>query len=456
MHERNEKDMFGTLTDKLGNIFDRLRGRGALSVDDVNAAMREIRVALLEADVALPVVKDFIAKASERAVGQEVLASITPGQQIVKIVHDTLIESLGVSEPLAVTAAPTIYLLVGLQGAGKTTTAAKLAKHLGSKKVLMASLDVKRPGAQEQLTQLGRKITVDTLPIVAGQEPLAITTRAVEEARRGGYDVLILDSAGRLSIDDALMEEIAAVKQAANPVETLLVADSMTGQDAVTTASNFNTRVGLTGIILTRVDGDARGGAALSMRFVTGKPIKFLGFGEKLDALEVFHPDRLAGRILDMGDVVSLVEKAAAAVNQEDAAEMAAKMQKGQFDLNDYMKQMEQMQNLGGMGSLLGMLPGMGKIKTVLEEQNLEDKLFKKHRAMIASMTPKERRNPKLLNASRKQRITKGSGTTAFELNQLLKQHQNMQDMMKRFSKLGKSGLARHGLAALLGKQHTH
>lgn len=451
--------MFGNLTDKLGNIFDRLRGRGALNADDVNAAMREIRVALLEADVALPVVKDFIARATERAIGQEVLSSITPGQQVVKIVHDTLVESLGASEPLIVTASPTIYLLVGLQGAGKTTTAAKLAKRLSEterKKVLMASLDVKRPGAQEQLAQLGNQTNIDTLPIMAGQQPLDITARAIQEAKRGIYDVLILDSAGRLSIDDELMAEILDVKKTANPAETLLVADSMTGQDAVTTARNFDERVGLSGIILTRVDGDARGGAALSMRAITGKPIKFLGTGEKMDALEVFHPDRLAGRILDMGDVVSLVEKAAAAnVDQDMAAEMAAKMQKGQFDLNDYMKQMEQMQNLGGMGSLLGMLPGMNKIKTVLEEQNLEDKVFKKHRAMILSMTPKERRNPKLLNASRKQRITKGSGTSAFELNQLLKQHQSMQEMMKRFAKLGKSGLARHGLGALMGRNKT-
>lgn len=448
--------MFGTLTDKLGNIFDRLRGRGALSADDVQAAMREIRVALLEADVALPVVKDFIARATERAIGQEVLASITPGQQVVKIVHDTLVESLGTGETLKVGASPSIYLLVGLQGAGKTTSAAKLAKRLKEtdrKKVLMASLDVKRPGAQEQLAQLGTQVSVDTLEIIPGQEPLEITKRAIIEAKRGIYDVLILDSAGRLSIDDALMEEIAAVKREANPLETLLVADSMTGQDAVNTAKNFHERVGVTGIILTRVDGDARGGAALSMRAVTGQPIKFLGMGEKMDALEAFHPDRLAGRILDMGDVVSLVEKAAQAVDQDAAAEMAAKMQKGQFDMNDYLKQMEQMQNLGGMGSLLGMLPGMNKIKTVLEEQNLEDKVFKKHRAMILSMTPKERQNPKLLNAARKQRISKGSGTSAQELNQLLKQHMTMQDMMKRFSKLGKSGLARHGLSALMGRR---
>lgn len=456
--------MFGSLTDKLGNIFDRLRGRGALNADDVNAAMREIRVALLEADVALPVVKDFIARATERAVGQEVLNSITPGQQVVKIVHDTLIDSLGTSEPLKVTASPSIYLLVGLQGAGKTTTAAKLAKRLKEterKKVLMASLDVKRPGAQEQLAQLGTQTGVETLPIVAGQQPLEITERAVKEARLGGFDVLILDSAGRLSIDDALMDEIKAVKERSNPAETLLVADSMTGQDAVNTAKNFNERIGLTGIILTRVDGDARGGAALSMRFVTGQPIKFLGHGEKMDALEVFHPERLAGRILDMGDVVSLVEKAAAAVDQDDAAEMAARMQKGQFDMNDYLKQMGQMQKLGGMGSLIGMLPGMNKIKNALEESNLEDKVFKKHRAMILSMTPKERRNPDLLNASRKKRICAGSGTTAFELNQLVKQHRQMQDMMKQFQKMGKSGLARQMggqnpqglLASLMGKQ---
>lgn len=446
--------MFGSLTDKLGGIFDRLRGRGALSADDVTAAMREIRIALLEADVALPVVKDFIAKATERAIGQEVLNSITPGQQVVKIVHDVLIESLGTSEPLAATAPPTVILLVGLQGAGKTTTAGKLAKRLKEtdrKKVLMASLDVKRPGAQEQLAQIGTQISVDTLEIVAGQQPLAITERATTEARKGGYDILILDSAGRLSIDDELMTEIAAVKKTANPAEVLLVADSMTGQDAVHTAKNFDERVGLTGIILTRVDGDARGGAALSMRQITGKPIKFLGMGEKMEALEVFHPDRLAGRILDMGDVLSLVEKAAQSVNQDDAMEMAAKMQKGQFGLDDYMKQMEQMSNLGGMGSIMGMLPGMGKLKGLLESQDLENKVFKKHRAIIQSMTPKERANPKILNASRKQRISKGSATSAFELNQLLKQHMQMADMMKRFQKMGKKGFARSGLAGLMG-----
>jgi signal recognition particle subunit SRP54 len=447
--------MFGSLTDKFGDIFDRLRGRGALSADDVTAAMREIRIALLEADVALPVVKDFIAKATERAIGKEVLASVTPGQQVVKIVHDTLVESLGSDfVPLAVTAAPTVYLLVGLQGSGKTTTTGKLAKRLKEtdrKKVLMASLDVQRPAAQEQLAQLGKQVNVDTLEIIAGQKPLEITSRAIKEARQGGYDVLLLDSAGRLSIDEELMAEIADVKAAANPAETLLVADSMTGQDAVVTAKNFNESIGLTGIILTRIDGDARGGAALSMRQITGQPIRFLGTGEKMDALEPYHPDRLASRILDMGDVVSLVERAAEAINQEDAADMAAKMQKGSFDLEDYIKQLDQMNKMGGMGGIMGMLPGMGKIKKAIEGHNLEDTVFKKHRAMVFSMTPRERRNPKLLNASRKQRISKGSGTSAQELNKLLKQHLQMQDMMKQFQKLGKKGLLRSGMGALMG-----
>lgn len=446
--------MFGSLTDKLGNIFDRLRGRGALSADDVQAAMREIRIALLEADVALPVVKDFIAKTTERAIGQEVLNSITPGQQVIKIVHDTLVESLGSDfQPLTQTAIPSIYLLVGLQGSGKTTTTGKLAKRLKEerKKVLMASLDVRRPAAQEQLAQLGTQLSVDTLEIISGQDPLAITTRAISEARKGGYDVLLLDSAGRLSIDEELMTEIAAVKAAANPAETLLVADSMTGQDAVNTAKNFNDRIGLTGIILTRIDGDSRGGAALSMRQITGQPIRFLGTGEKMDALEPYHPDRLAGRILDMGDVVSLVERAAQVVDQQEAADMAAKMQKGQFDLEDYIKQLDQMSKMGGMGGLLGMLPGMKKVKDALEGSDIEDKVFKKHRAIVSSMTVKERRNPKILNASRKQRISKGSGTSAQELNQLLKQHMQMQDMMKQFQKLGKKGFLRSGMGALMG-----
>lgn len=446
--------MFDGLTGKLTNIFDRLKRQASLSEADVQSAMREIRVALLEADVALPVVKDFIARASERAVGADVLKSITPGQQIVKIVHDTLLDMLGGTTELSYSSAPSIYLMVGLQGSGKTTTTGKLAKRLTTQKqrVLMASLDVQRPGAQQQLEQLGTQTSVDTLPIVASEDPLTITRRAIEHARKGGYDVLLLDSAGRLSIDDALMNEITAVKQLANPVETLLVADSMTGQDAVNTARNFDERVGITGIVLTRIDGDARGGAALSMRMITGKPIKLLGTGEKLDALEVFHPDRLAGRILDMGDVVSLVEKVAAEIDQEEAAKVAAKMQKGQFDLEDYASQIKQMQNMGGMGGIMNLLPGMGKIKDMMANAPIDESIFKRQLAMISSMTVKERKKPDLLNASRKRRIANGSGTTVQALNQLLKQHQQMQDMMKRLRKMGgPKGLAKLGMGALMG-----
>lgn len=445
--------MFDGLTNKLGNVFDRLRGQGVLTETDIQAAMREIRVALLEADVALPVVKDFIAKATERALGHDVLKSITPGQQVVKIVHDTLVEMLGETTELAFSSPPSIILMVGLQGSGKTTTTGKLAKRLSAqkKRVLMASLDVQRPGAQEQLAQLGTQISVDTLPIVTGEDPLTITHRAIAGARKGGYDVLLLDSAGRLSIDDELMDEISAVKDIANPIETLLVADSMTGQDAVNTATNFDTRVGISGIVLTRVDGDSRGGAALSMRMVTGKPIKFLGVGEKLDALEVYHPDRLAGRILDMGDVLSLVEKVAADIDQEQAAKMAEKMQKGKFDLEDYANQLQQMQKMGGMMGIMNMLPGMGKIKDMLQNAPVDESIFKRQLAMIGSMTPKERKHPEILNASRKRRIASGSGVTVQNLNQLLKQHQQMQDMMKRLRKMGKSGLMRQGMGALMG-----
>lgn len=446
--------MFDGLTNKLSSVFDRLRRQGALSESDVQAAMREIRIALLEADVALPVVKDFIAKASERAVGQDVLKSITPGQQVVKIVHDTLIEMLGGMTELEFSSAPSIYLMVGLQGSGKTTTTGKLAKRLSAqkKRVLMASLDVQRPGAQQQLEQLGQQVSVDTLPIVTGEDPVTITKRAIDAARKGGYDVLLLDSAGRLSIDDALMDEIKAVKTIANPIETLLVADSMTGQDAVNTARNFDERVGISGIVLTRIDGDARGGAALSMRMITGKPIKLLGVGEKMDALEVFHPDRLAGRILDMGDVVSLVEKVASEIDQEEAAKVAAKMQKGQFDLEDYASQIKQMQNMGGMGGIMNLLPGMGKIKDMMAGAQIDEKIFRHQLALISSMTSKERRKPEILNASRKRRIANGSGTTVQNLNQLLKQHQQMQDMMKRLRKMGgPKALMKQGLGALMG-----
>ncbi len=449
--------MFDGLSNKLGGIFDRLKKRGSLTEADVTAAMREIRIALLEADVALPVAKDFIKKATERAVGQDVIKSVTPGQQVVKIVNDTMVEMLGgdEAEPIKLLSSPpTALLMVGLQGSGKTTTSAKLAlrfKDKERKKVLMASLDVQRPAAQEQLAQLGTQIDVDTLEIVKGQSPLEITKRAMKTAKNQAYDIVILDTAGRLSIDEDLMHEVEAVKKEANPAETLLVADAMTGQDAVNTAQNFEDRIGLTGIILTRIDGDTRGGAALSMHAVTGKPIKMLGVGEKTDALEVFHPDRIVSRILDMGDIVTLVEKAAENVNQEEAEKLAAKMSKGQFDLSDYLSQLRQMQKMGGMGGIMNMLPGMGKIKDAMADANVDESIFKRQEAIILSMTAHERKFPKVLNASRKKRVAAGSGVEVQEVNRLLKQHQQMQNMMKKLRKLGKKGLARQGLGALMG-----
>ena len=447
--------MFESLTDRLGDVFDRLRKRGALSEADVTAALREVRVALLEADVALPVVKDFINGVREKAIGQDVIRSVTPGQMVVKIVHDHLVEMLGSDTvELSLRATPPVpILMVGLQGSGKTTTTGKIAlrlKNRDKKKVLMASLDVHRPAAQEQLAILGRQIQVDTLPIVAGQDPVQIAERALQTGRLQGYDVLLLDTAGRLHIDEALMLEVAAVRDVTKPHEILLVADAMTGQDAINVAKAFNERVGITGVVLTRVDGDARGGAALSIRAVTGKPIKLIGVGEKLDALESFHPDRIAGRILGMGDVVGLVEKAAETVDKEEAEKLAAKMAKGNFDLDDMASQLRQLRKMGGMSGMLGMLPGIGKIKKQLNEANLDDKVIKRQEAIISSMTKEERKNPKLMNASRRRRIATGSGTTVQDVNRLLKQHQDMAHMMKQVSKMGKKGLLRQGLAGLM------
>ena len=447
--------MFDSLTERLGDVFDRLRKRGALSEADVGAALREVRVALLEADVALPVVKDFINGVRDKAIGQDVIRSVTPGQMVVKIVHDHLVEMLG-SDAVEISlrsTPPVPILMVGLQGSGKTTTTGKIALRLKSrdkKKVLMASLDVHRPAAQEQLAILGKQIQVDTLPIVAGQNPVEIAKRALETARLQGYDVVMLDTAGRLHIDEALMLEVAAVRDIAQPHETLLVADAMTGQDAINVAKSFNERVGITGVVLTRIDGDARGGAALSIRAVTGKPIKLLGVGEKLDALETFHPDRVAGRILGMGDVVSLVEKAAETVDKAEAEKLAAKMAKGNFDLDDLASQLKQLRKMGGMTGMLGMLPGMGKIKKQINEANLDDKVIKRQEAIISSMTKEERKNPKLMNASRRRRIAVGSGTSVQDVNRLLKQHQDMAQMMKQVSKMGKKGFMRQGLAGLL------
>ncbi|MFO1088991.1 MAG: signal recognition particle protein [Hyphomicrobiales bacterium] len=432
--------MFESLQERLSGIFDKLTGRGALSEADVDAAMREVRRALLEADVSLEVVKTFTDDVKQKAVGKEVVRSVTPGQMVVKIVNDALVDVLGRDPvPLDLKAAPPVpIMMVGLQGSGKTTTTAKIAKRLNErdkKRVLMASLDTRRPAAQEQLEILGRQIGVDTLPIVKGEDPVTITRRALKEARRGSYDVVMLDTAGRLHIDDDLMAEVEAVRDVSGPHETLLVADSLTGQDAVNVARAFNDRIGVTGIVLTRIDGDGRGGAALSMRAVTGKPIKLLGTGEKLEGLEDFHPERIASRILGMGDVVSLVEKAALTLDAEKAQKIAARMKKGAFDLEDLADQLKQLQKLGGMSGVMGMLPGMGKIKKQLEGVDLDKLVLRRQLAIIGSMTPFERRNPKVLNASRKKRVAKGCGVDVPEINRLLKMHLQMADMMKRMGK---------------------
>ncbi len=450
--------MFEALSDKLGGVFDRLRGRGALSEADVNEALREVRLALLDADVALPVVRDFVSKVRERAVGSEVLDSVSPGQQVVKIVNDVMIEQLGGAGAVPLNlnaAAPIPILMVGLQGSGKTTTAGKLGLRLRERlrrKVLLASLDTQRPAAQLQLAQLAQQAGVASLPIVAGQTPVEIARRAMETGRREGFDIVILDTAGRLSINQELMAEVTEIRTATSPAETLLVVDAMTGQDAVNTARAFNEALGVTGIVMTRMDGDARGGAALSMRAITGAPIKLTGVSEKLDGLEDFHPERVAGRILGMGDIVGLVEKASETVDQEEAEKLARKMAKGTFDLQDYANQLKQITKMGSLSGILGMLPGVGKIKSQLEGANLDTAILKRQGAIISSMTPKERRAPDIIKASRKKRIAAGSGTSVQEVNRLLKQFDDMSTMMKRMNKLGQKGLMRHGLAGLMPK----
>jgi signal recognition particle subunit SRP54 len=446
--------MFDSLSERLGGILDRLTRRGALSEADVDAALREVRRALLEADVALDVARSFTEDVKKQAVGVEVMKSVTPGQMVVKIVHDQLVATLGAdSQGIDLHAAPPIaIMMVGLQGTGKTTTTAKLARRLNDRqhsKVLMASLDVRRPAAMEQLAVLGRDAQIDTLPVVDGQTPSQIARRAIEAAKLGGYDVVMLDTAGRTTLDDAMMSEATEVKRAVNPHEVLLVADALTGQDAVNLARSFDERVGLTGIVLTRVDGDGRGGAALSMRVVTGKPIKLIGTGEKLDALEDFDPTRIAGRILGMGDIVALVEKAAANIDAEKAMRTAEKMRKGAFDLADLRDQLVQMQGMGGLGGLMGMLPGIGKLKNQLANANIDENVIKRQIAIIDSMTPKERRNPDILKASRKRRIAAGSGTTPEAINKLLKMHRGMADMMKMMGGAKRGPLA--GLAQAMG-----
>jgi signal recognition particle subunit SRP54 len=431
--------MFSRLGNSLGKVFDKLRGKGYISEDDINVAMREIRLALLEADVSLDVAKSFINIVKEKALGAEVTKSITPGQQVVKIVHDELVSLLGSdNQELNLTVQPpAVIMMVGLQGSGKTTSTAKLAlrlKQKANKKVLIASLDTYRPAAQDQLEVLGKQVAIDSVAIIKEQKPLEIAKRALEQAKKESFDVLILDTAGRLHTDAELIEELQKVKKLAQPIETLLIADSLTGQDAVNIAREFNEKVGLTGIVLTRIDGDARGGAALSMRQATGRPIKFMGVGEKPSEFEEFHPDRIASRILDMGDVVSLVEQAAEAINEDDAKKMAAKMQKGSFDMDDLLSQLRTMKKMGGIGKMMNMIPGIGKIKEQMAGANIDDKVLVRQEAIIQSMTKKERRNPDLINASRRKRIATGSGTRVEDVNKLLKQFMTMNKMMKRFS----------------------
>ncbi len=450
--------MFENLSERLSGVFDRLTRQGALSEDDVKTALREVRVALLEADVSLPVARDFVAAVQAKATGQSVTKSVTPGQQVVKIVHDELQHILtGDSDPgvLKIDNPPAPILMVGLQGSGKTTTTAKLAKRLKEregKRVLMASLDTNRPAAMEQLAILGKQIGVDTLPIVKGEDPVQIARRAKTQASLGGYDVYMLDTAGRMQIDTDLIAQAAAVRDVVNPRETLLVVDGLTGQVAVEVAQEFDDKIGVTGVVLTRMDGDGRGGAALSMRAVTGKPIRFVGMGEKMDALETFEPGRIAGRILGMGDIVALVERAQETIEAEQAERMMRRFQKGQFNMNDLKLQLEQMMKMGGMEGLMGMLPGAAKMKGQMDKAGLDDSILKRQVALINSMTKKERANPDLLAASRKKRIAGGAGLEVSELNKLVKQHRQMADMMKKMGKMGKGGMLKQAMKGMFGK----
>ncbi|NBX41869.1 MAG: signal recognition particle protein [Rhodobacteraceae bacterium] len=450
--------MFETLSERLSSVFEGLTKQGALSADDVKTALREVRVALLEADVSLPVAREFIRAVEKKATGAAVTKSVTPGQQVVKIVHDELIATLqgeGEIGALKIDNPPAPILMVGLQGSGKTTTTAKLAKRLKEregKRVLMASLDTNRPAAMEQLAILGQQIGVDTLPIIQGENPETIAKRAKTQAGLGGYDVYILDTAGRLHIDQDLIAQAAAVRDIANPRETLLVVDGLTGQDAVNVAQEFDDKIGVSGIVLTRMDGDGRGGAALSMRAITGKPIRFVGLGEKLEALETFEAQRVAGRILGMGDIVALVEKAQETLEAEQAERMMKRFQKGQFNMNDLKGQLEQMLKMGGMQGMMSMMPGMAKMQKQLDEAGLDDKVIKHQIALIQSMTKRERANPDILQASRKKRIAAGAGQDVSDLNKLLKMHRQMADAMKKLGKMGKGGMLKQGLGALMGK----
>ena len=450
--------MFENLSERLGGVFDRLTKQGALSEDDVRTALREVRVALLEADVSLPVARDFIKAVEAKAPGAAVTKSVTPGQQVVKIVHDELVKVLSGEDDagaLKIDNPPAPILMVGLQGSGKTTTTAKLARRLkerDKKRVLMASLDTNRPAAMEQLAILGTQIGVDTLPIVKGETAVQIARRAKQQATLGGYDVYMLDTAGRLHIDEVLMDEVQAVRDVAAPRETLLVVDGLTGQDAVNVATEFDSKVGISGVVLTRMDGDGRGGAALSMRAVTGKPIRFVGLGEKMDALETFEAGRIAGRILGMGDIVALVEKAQETLEAEQAERMMKRFQKGLFNMNDLKGQLDQMLKMGGMQGVMGMMPGMGKMAKAAEDAGFDDRTIRRQIALINSMTKKERANPDMLQASRKKRIAAGAGLEVSELNRLLKMHRQMADTMKKLGKMGKGGMLKQAMKGMMGK----
>ncbi len=438
--------MFDSLSKKLTGSFEQLFRKGTLNEADVDSALRDVRMALLEADVALPVVKQFIAGLKEKIVGEKIIATVSPGNMVIKLVHDALVELLGgqTAELNLAVAPPAVILMCGLQGSGKTTSSGKLAKRLREKhgkRVLVASLDVYRPAAQQQLATVAEAAGVACLPIVAEEQPLTITARALQAARTGNHDVLILDTAGRLHIDEALMSELQQVKTLAAPIETLLVADAMTGQDALNVARQFHDAIGVTGLILTRLDGDARGGAALSMRQVTGQPVKFAGIGEKLDEFEPFHPERIASRILDKGDIVSLVERAQEAISGEDADKSAKRMMEGKFDMNDLLQQMRQINKMGGIGSVMSFMPGMGKIKDMMNGQTIDERAIKRQEAIILAMTTAERAKPTLLNASRRRRIANGSGTTVQQVNQLVKQYQQMETMMKQIKKMGMKGM---------------
>jgi signal recognition particle subunit SRP54 len=449
--------MFQTLTQNLSNIFNKLRGHGALTEEHIDLAMRDVRIALLEADVALNVAKDFINAVKERAKGQEVVRSVSPGQMVVKIFHDELVKILSSPEgeqKLDLKATPPVnFMMIGLQGSGKTTSSAKLALRLKNqgKKCFLVSLDTYRPAAQEQLKILADSIKVDSLPIIQGEKPIAISKRAFKEAKLGGYDVVIYDTAGRLHIDKEMIDELQDIKSLITPNEILFVADSMTGQDAVNVAKNFHDALSITGVILTRVDGDARGGAALSIKYIIGKPIKFLGIGEKTDALEEFHPDRIASRILDMGDVVSFVEHAASTISQEDAEKALKKMKSGKFGLSEYLDQLRSISKMGGIAKIMGMMPGMGSMMNKIDPSKMDGKILSHQEAIILSMTAKERKNPDLLNASRRKRIAAGSGRSVQEVNKLMKQFLQIRDMMKKMGKMDQKSLMRSGIGKMFG-----